>query len=86
MVEAHARAAAEASAAARGQEEGSDEDDGPLGFPTSTPRLRVDLQLDDLFGLDEDWSRAVSHRYLPFYEKARSFLIPRKRAPKRPGV
>jgi hypothetical protein len=38
-------------------------------FTTSAPRLRVDLQLDDLSEFSEEWSRAVSHRYLPFYEK-----------------
>lgn len=48
------------------QEGGGDEE---LSFPTSTPRLRVDLQLDDLSGLSDDWGRAVQHRYLPFYEK-----------------
>jgi len=38
-------------------------------FTTSAPRLRIDLQLDDLSDISEEWSRAVSHRYLPFYEK-----------------
>lgn len=36
---------------------------------TSAPRLRVDLQLDDIHDLSEEWSCAVSHRYLPLYEK-----------------
>lgn len=64
MVQAHA-----AAAAVKRQLEGEDKDG--LSFPTSTPRLRVDLQLDDLAALDGEWGRAVSHRYLPFYEKAR---------------
>jgi hypothetical protein len=64
MAQTQALAAAEAKAAAQ---KGHGEDE--VSFPTSTPRLRVDLQLDDLAGLGEEWGRAVSHRYLPFYEK-----------------
>jgi hypothetical protein len=63
-------AQAHALAAARKREEARQEEDNDVSFSTSTPRLRVDLQLDDLAGLDDDWARAVSHRYLPFYEKA----------------
>ncbi|GAB5032822.1 Hypothetical protein NocV09_01100160 [Nannochloropsis oceanica] len=39
------------------------------GLTTSAPRLRVDLQLDDMSDFSEEWSLAVSHRYLRFYEK-----------------
>lgn len=69
MSQAHARQKVEAAqqqGQQRQQQEGGEEE---LSFPTSTPRLRVDLQLDDLSGLSDDWARAVQHRYLPFYEK-----------------